>query len=90
MASVSEHQPTTWASYIFDLHVLVFAAPAGLYFCFKKLTDGTIFLTVFALTAIYFSGACRVVLCCAMRAELGGAVGARGRGCRRSEMCELE
>ncbi len=58
MASVSEHQPTTWASYIFDLHVLVFAAPAGLYFCFKKLTDGTIFLTVFALTAIYFSGAC--------------------------------
>ncbi|KAG2440767.1 hypothetical protein HXX76_003623 [Chlamydomonas incerta] len=56
VASVSEHQPTTWASYIFDLHVLVFAAPAGLYFCFKKLTDGTIFLTVFALTAIYFSG----------------------------------
>ncbi|GIL52156.1 hypothetical protein Vafri_8007 [Volvox africanus] len=56
VASVSEHQPTTWASYIFDLHVLVFAAPAGLYFCFKRPTDGTIFLTVFALTAIYFSG----------------------------------
>ncbi|GIL83594.1 hypothetical protein Vretimale_10396 [Volvox reticuliferus] len=56
VASVSEHQPTTWASYIFDLHVLVFAAPAGLYFCFKRPTDGTIFLIVFALTAIYFSG----------------------------------
>lgn len=56
VASVSEHQPTTWASYIFDLHLLVFAAPAGMYFCFKKLTDENIFLLVFALTAIYFSG----------------------------------
>jgi hypothetical protein len=56
VASVSEHQPTTWASYMFDLHMLVFAGPAGLYFCFKKPTDGTIFLIVFALTAIYFSG----------------------------------
>ncbi|GLC40329.1 hypothetical protein PLESTB_000628800 [Pleodorina starrii] len=56
VASVSEHQPTTWASYIFDLHMLVFAGPAGLYFCFKRPTDGTIFLIVFALTAIYFSG----------------------------------
>lgn len=25
VASVSEHQPTTWASFAFDLHVLVFA-----------------------------------------------------------------
>ncbi|EFJ42045.1 hypothetical protein VOLCADRAFT_83836 [Volvox carteri f. nagariensis] len=56
VASVSEHQPTTWASYMFDLHMLVFAGPAGLYFCFKRPTDGTIFLIVFALTAIYFSG----------------------------------
>lgn len=40
VASVSEHQPTTWASYIFDLHALVFAAPLGLYYCFKKLTGG--------------------------------------------------
>jgi hypothetical protein len=36
--------------------ILTFAAPAGLYFCFKKLTDGTTFLITFALTAIYFSG----------------------------------
>lgn len=56
VASVSEHQPTTWSSYIFDLHLMVFAAPAGLYFCFKRLTDSNIFLIVFALTAIYFSG----------------------------------
>jgi dolichyl-diphosphooligosaccharide--protein glycosyltransferase len=23
IASVSEHQPTTWATYVFDLHILV-------------------------------------------------------------------
>lgn len=59
MASVSEHQPTTWASYLFDLHLLVFAGPAGMYFCFKRLTDENVFLLVFALTAIYFSGESR-------------------------------
>ncbi|MEW5301590.1 MAG: hypothetical protein WDW36_004441 [Sanguina aurantia] len=56
VASVSEHQPTTWASYLFDLHILVFAAPGGLYFCFKHLTDGNVFLITFAMTSIYFSG----------------------------------
>jgi dolichyl-diphosphooligosaccharide--protein glycosyltransferase len=34
----------------------VFTAPAGLYFCFKGLKDAHLFLLVFALTAIYFSG----------------------------------
>lgn len=63
VASVSEHQPTTWSSYIFDLHLMVFAAPAGLYFCFKRLTDSNIFLIVFALTAIYFSGAAGALPC---------------------------
>lgn len=56
VASVSEHQPTTWASYVFDLHFLVFAAPAGMYFCFKRLTDENIFILTFALASIYFSG----------------------------------
>lgn len=56
IASVSEHQPTTWSTYVFDLHMLVFAAPAGLYFCFKTMTDSQLFLLTFALTAIYFSG----------------------------------
>lgn len=56
IASVSEHQPTTWSTYVFDVHLLVFAAPAGLYFCFKTMTDAQLFLLTFALTAIYFSG----------------------------------
>jgi len=56
IASVSEHQPTTWASYFFDLHILVFLFPAGLYFCFSKLTDSNIFLILYGITSIYFSG----------------------------------
>ncbi|EGG21308.1 oligosaccharyl transferase [Cavenderia fasciculata] len=56
IASVSEHQPTTWASYFFDLHILVFLFPVGLYFCFSKLTDANIFLILYGVTSIYFSG----------------------------------
>ncbi|KAL6051718.1 oligosaccharyl transferase stt3 subunit [Balamuthia mandrillaris] len=56
IASVSEHQPTTWASFFFDLHCMVFLFPAGLYFCFRKLTDANIFLILYAVTSVYFSG----------------------------------
>jgi len=56
IASVSEHQPTTWASFFFDLHALVFLFPAGLYFCFKKLTDANIFLIMYGITSVYFAG----------------------------------
>lgn len=56
IASVSEHQPTTWASYFFDLHLLVFFFPAGFYFCFKKPTDGNIFLILYGAISVYFSG----------------------------------
>ena len=55
MASVSEHQPITWASYFFDLHILAMLIPAGLYHCFKDLTDGKIFLIVVAVTSVYLS-----------------------------------
>jgi len=56
IASVSEHQPTTWSSYYFDLQFLVFTFPVGLYYCFLNLTDANIFLIVYGVTAIYFSG----------------------------------
>eukprot|EP01114_Cavostelium_apophysatum_P001029 TRINITY_DN1088_c0_g1_i2.p1 TRINITY_DN1088_c0_g1~~TRINITY_DN1088_c0_g1_i2.p1 ORF type:complete len:728 (-),score=169.38 TRINITY_DN1088_c0_g1_i2:51-2234(-) len=55
IASVSEHQPTIWASYFFDLHVLAFVAPAGLYYCFFPLTDASLFLIVYAVTSFYFA-----------------------------------
>jgi len=56
IASVSEHQPTTWSSFYFDLQMLVFLFPAGLYFCFKKLTDANIFIILYGVTSIYFAG----------------------------------
>ena len=56
IASVSEHQPTAWASYFFDLHLLVFLFPAGLYFCFRKLSDTNTFAILYGVTSIYFSG----------------------------------
>ena len=55
IASVSEHQPTSWSSFYFDLQLLVFLFPAGLYFCFAKLTDANIFIILYGVTAIYFA-----------------------------------
>jgi dolichyl-diphosphooligosaccharide--protein glycosyltransferase len=75
IASVSEHQPTTWASFFFDLHALVFLFPAGLYFCFKKLTDANIFLIMYGITSVYFAGVMvRLMLVLAPVACVLGAV----------------
>ncbi|XP_067936342.1 dolichyl-diphosphooligosaccharide--protein glycosyltransferase subunit STT3A-like [Watersipora subatra] len=56
IASVSEHQPTAWSSFYFDLQMLVFMFPAGMYFCFSRLTDANIFIIMYGLTSIYFAG----------------------------------
>ncbi|EPS67017.1 hypothetical protein M569_07758, partial [Genlisea aurea] len=56
IASVSEHQPTAWSSFMFDYHVLLLFFPAGLYFCFKRLSDATIFIVMYGLTSMYFAG----------------------------------
>lgn len=55
IASVSEHQPTSWSSFYFDLQILVFLFPAGLYFCFQQLTDANIFMILYGITSIYFA-----------------------------------
>ena len=55
IASVSEHQPTTWSSFYFDLQMLVFMFPVGLYYCFMKLTDANIFIIMYGVTSIYFA-----------------------------------
>ena len=58
IASVSEHQPTTWSSFYFDLQMLVFMFPVGLYYCFMKLTDANIFIVMYGVTSIYFAVSC--------------------------------
>lgn len=56
IASVSEHQPTSWTSFFFDLHILVVLSPIGLCVLFSNISDGGIFIIVFANLAWYFSG----------------------------------
>ncbi|GJQ66306.1 hypothetical protein Trydic_g4351 [Trypoxylus dichotomus] len=56
IASVSEHQPTTWFSFFFDLHILVTTFPAGLWYCIKNINDERVFVVLYALSAVYFAG----------------------------------
>ena len=56
ISSVSEHQPTTWTSLFFDLHVLVAVFPAGVWFCFAELNDLRVFAILYAIFASYFAG----------------------------------
>lgn len=56
ISSVSEHQPTTWVSFFFDLHVLVAVFPAGVWFCFAELDDARVFVILYAIFASYFAG----------------------------------
>ncbi|VDO04034.1 unnamed protein product [Rodentolepis nana] len=56
ISSVSEHQPTTWTSFFFDLHILVAVFPAGVWFCFSELNDLRVFAILYAIFASYFAG----------------------------------
>ncbi|XP_071155051.1 dolichyl-diphosphooligosaccharide--protein glycosyltransferase subunit STT3B-like [Mytilus edulis] len=56
IASVSEHQPTTWVSFFFDLHILVCAFPAGVWYCVKEVNDERVFVILYAIFASYFAG----------------------------------
>ena len=62
IASVSEHQPTSWSSFYFDLQIMVFLFPTGLYFCFSKLTDSNIFIILYGVTSIYFAVSISLIL----------------------------
>ncbi|XP_078440061.1 staurosporin and temperature sensitive 3-like b [Wolffia australiana] len=75
IASVSEHQPTAWSSFMFDFHILLLLFPAGLYFCFKRLTDATIFIVMYGLTSMYFAGVMvRLILVAAPAMCMLGAI----------------
>jgi dolichyl-diphosphooligosaccharide--protein glycosyltransferase len=56
IASVSEHQPTAWPAYFFDLNMLIWLFPAGVYLCFRTLRDEHVFIVIYAVLASYFSG----------------------------------
>merc|ERR1719223_1448038 len=50
IASVSEHQPTSWSSFYFDLQILMTFFPVGIYYCFKNLTEENIFIILYGMT----------------------------------------
>lgn len=56
IASVSEHQPTTWFSFFFDLHILVCTFPVGVWYCIKHINDERVFIVLYAISAVYFAG----------------------------------
>ena len=55
IASVSEHQPTTWFSFFFDLHILVAAFPAGLWLCIREINNERVFSKFISLTFSRYS-----------------------------------
>ena len=66
-------QPSMWANYFYDLHILLPLTPVGLYFCFEQVTDAKVFVITYTVAAAYFSGfmvrmvlfLCPVVCICA-------------------------
>ncbi|KAB8257504.1 Oligosaccharyl transferase STT3 subunit-domain-containing protein [Aspergillus pseudonomiae] len=56
IASVSEHQPTAWPAFFFDLNLLIWLFPAGVYMCFRELKDEHVFVIIYAVLASYFAG----------------------------------
>lgn len=56
IASVSEHQPTAWPAFFFDLEMLIFFFPAGVFWCFRELRDEHVFIIIYATLSAYFAG----------------------------------
>ncbi|RPB15882.1 STT3 subunit of Oligosaccharyl transferase [Morchella conica CCBAS932] len=56
IASVSEHQPTAWPSFFFDLEMLIWMFPAGIYMLFSTLEDHHVFVIIYGIMASYFAG----------------------------------
>jgi dolichyl-diphosphooligosaccharide--protein glycosyltransferase len=54
--SVSEHRPATWASFFYEYNTLTFLGLFGFFFILRRLRDTDIFITLAALTSLYFSG----------------------------------
>ncbi len=55
IASVSEHQPPAWPAFFFDLEMLIFLMPAGVYLLFRELRDEHVFVIIYSVMASYFA-----------------------------------
>lgn len=55
ISSVSEHQPPAWPAFFFDLQMLIWLFPAGIYLLFRELKDEHVFVIIYAVMASYFA-----------------------------------
>jgi dolichyl-diphosphooligosaccharide--protein glycosyltransferase len=55
VASISEHQPTAWSSFFFDLQYTLLFAPVGMYVCLKLPTNAKLFIALYGMLATYFA-----------------------------------
>jgi dolichyl-diphosphooligosaccharide--protein glycosyltransferase len=55
VASVSEHQPTNWATFFFDTHFTLLFTPVGLFYVLRKTNVPKLFIAFYLLSAIYFA-----------------------------------
>ncbi|GMT32004.1 hypothetical protein PFISCL1PPCAC_23301, partial [Pristionchus fissidentatus] len=79
IASVAEHQPTSWAHYYYDLHLLMLLFPVGVYRCFMDLHEGTLFGMMYGVTTLYFTGMMvRIVLVLSPAACVLGGIALSG------------
>jgi dolichyl-diphosphooligosaccharide--protein glycosyltransferase len=53
--SVSEHQPSPWTTFFFDMHFLPLMSIVGMYKCFQLGTDLSAFLVIYLIFASYFA-----------------------------------
>ena len=76
VASVSEHQATTWSSYFFDIHFAIFFSPVGLYYIFKNRKNNIIFIGIYVALSVYFASVMiRLLLVFAPAACISAAIG---------------
>lgn len=76
VASVSEHQATTWSSYFFDIHFAIFFAPVGLYYIYKNRSHNITFIGIYAVLSVYFASVMiRLLLVFAPAACVCAAIG---------------
>lgn len=76
VASVSEHQATTWSSYFFDIHFPIFFTPVGLYYIYKNRQHNITFIGIYAVLSVYFASVMiRLLLVFAPAACVSAAIG---------------
>lgn len=58
VASISEHQSTSWGSFFFDFHFCLLFAPPGLFYLFKRrnsISNAKLFMVIYFTISVYFS-----------------------------------